>query len=525
MTDPALVASTIASTLGMRDAGDEPLEARLKTFLRDEHLLLVLDNFEQVVEAAPVVADLLAACPALKVLVTSRVRLRVSGEHEHTVPPLEVAEQEEAASVEDVAGSGAVRLFVARARAVKADFALTPETASVVATICRRLDGLPLAIELAAARIKVLPPAALLARLEKRLPLLGGGGRDLPVRQQSMRDAIAWSYDLLSPKEQPLFRRLAVFVGGFTLEAAEAVVGGALDPGVDPFEAVASLVDTSLLRQENGPTGEPRYRMLEMVREFGLERLAASGEEAAVRAAHAAHFLALAERAVLEPHGDTAIYPWLPVLDDEHPNLRAALGWLAGADDAGAFLRLATRLSQFWYLRGHFSEGRRWLEEAVARAGGAPPALRAAALYGAGRLAHYQGDDARAVPLLEEALGLARCVDGSWLTPTALLLLGVVAEDRGQYARAEPPLQEALALYREGGHAGLASLTLGHLGIVAYGRGDLVRADQTLEEALALARTSGDPSPRSPSSGTSGWWLASGATPRKPPPASRRRSP
>ena len=295
--------SAIITALGVREAGDEPLIERLKAVLRDKRLLLVLDNFEQVVEAAPIVADLLGACPDVTVLVTSRVRLRVSGEREVPVAPLGLAALDRHRSVEDVATSEAVRLFVARAEAVQPDFALTPDNAVAVAEICRRLDGLPLAIELAAARVKVLPPAALLARLDHRLPLLTGGGRDLPARQQTMRAAIAWSHDLLTPEEQVLFRRLAVFAGGFTLEAAEAVASGSGEPGIDPFEGVASLLDKSLLRQEAGPGGEPRFSMLETVREFALEQLAASGEEAAIRERHAAWCLALAETAGARPRG------------------------------------------------------------------------------------------------------------------------------------------------------------------------------------------------------------------------------
>ena len=250
ISDPSLVASAIITALGVREAGDAALVDRLKAVLRDKRLLLVLDNFEQVIEAAPVVADVLGTCPGLTVLVTSRVRLRLSGEREVPIPPLGLAEPDRHRGVEDVATSDAVRLFVARAEAVQPDFALTPENAVTVAEICRRLDGLPLAIELAAARVKVLPPSALLARLDHRLPLLTGGGRDLPERQQTMRAAIAWSHDLLTPEEQTLFRRLAVFAGGFTLEAAEAVASGSGEPGIDPFEGVASLLDKSLLRQE-----------------------------------------------------------------------------------------------------------------------------------------------------------------------------------------------------------------------------------------------------------------------------------
>jgi predicted ATPase len=293
IADPALVVPAIAQVLGVREAGDEPLAARLEAFLTERRLLLVLDNFEQVAAAAPLVAELLGACPGIKVMATSRGRLRLSGEREYPVPPLSLPVLEAAASAKEKATSEAVRLFVDRAQAVRPDLALTAETAPAVAEICRRLDGLPLAIELAAARVKVLSPSALQARLERRLPLLTGGGQDLPARQQTMRAAIGWSHDLLPRDEQALFRRLAVFVGGFTLEAAEAVVGA---DGGDIFEGIASLAAKSLLRQTEQDAAEPRYGMLETVREFGLEQLSVSGEEAATRHSHAAWYTVLAEQ-------------------------------------------------------------------------------------------------------------------------------------------------------------------------------------------------------------------------------------
>src|SRR5829696_1428499 len=269
---PDLVAPTIANVLGIRNSGDEPITDRLRAYLQAKQFLLVLDNFEQVVDAPPLLVDLLGGCPRLTVLVTSRTRLRVSSEREHLVAPLELLAPDRPHRVEDVAISPAVQLFVHRAQAVSEAFALSSENASVVAEICRRLDGLPLAIELAAARIKILPPSALLARLEQRLPVLRGGDRDLPARQQTMRDTLAWSYDLLSMPEQALFRKFAVFVGGFSLAAAEAAAAALREGALDPLEGIASLVDKSLLHQEPGLGGEPRYRMLETAREFGLEQ-------------------------------------------------------------------------------------------------------------------------------------------------------------------------------------------------------------------------------------------------------------
>ncbi len=310
IADPDLVLPTIAHALGVRETLDRPLAEQLGSVLRDRTMLLVLDNLEQVVEAAPRVGDLLAAVPGLTVLATSRVVLHLSGEYVYPVSPLALPKRRASTTPEAVATADAARLFVARAQAARIGFALTEANATAVAEIVRRLDGLPLAIELEAARVAHLPPAALLTRLERRLPVLTGSARDAPTRQQTMRDTIAWSYDLLSPAEQTLFQRLAVFVGGCTLDSAEAVSGAfelsvsqvredvqppstprPPDPSTAVFEGIASLTDKSLLRQEEGPDGEPRYRMFETVREYGLERLSESGEEDEIRARHAAFFL------------------------------------------------------------------------------------------------------------------------------------------------------------------------------------------------------------------------------------------
>ncbi len=301
--------------------------------------------------------------------------------------------------------SEAVRLFVQRAHAVKDNFALTDQNAPVVAEICRRLDGLPLAIELAAARIKVLPPAALLAGLDRRLPLLTGGGRDLPARQQTMRDTIAWSYDLLAPEEQPLFRQLAVFVGGFTLEAAETIVISAGDLHITPFDGIAVLLDSSLLRLEPGPGGEPRYRMLETVREYGLEQLESHDEEQTAREAHAAFCLAFAERAapVLLGGNPSA---WLDRLAGDHDNMRAAIDWLCAGDTPQECLRLAGACAWYWYRRGHVREGRERLARAIADAGPEPTAALGHALRWAAELATRAGDIAAATSLARNALAV-----------------------------------------------------------------------------------------------------------------------
>ncbi|MDP9356600.1 MAG: helix-turn-helix domain-containing protein, partial [Chloroflexota bacterium] len=364
LADPALVPAAIAVVLGVREAGGQPLVETLAVALRDKQLLLVLDNCEHLLDAAPVVAELLRACPGLTVLATSRAPLRLRGEREVAVPPLGLPATARPAP-EEIARSEAVRLFVERARAHEADFALTEANAPAVAGIVRVLDGLPLAIELAASRIKLFPPTALLRRLERRLTLLTGGARDLPARQRTLRDAIAWSHDLLTEEERLLFRRLAVFAGGATCEAAEAVADPAGELGV--VNGLAVLVDQSLLRKEDDPDGEPRYRMLETVREYALERLDASGEEAAVRDRHAAWCLALAEAAgaVLWTTYDPGV---VARLEAEHPNLRAALTWFAQASDGEALLRIGATLGRFWYVAGHAREGRGWLERALALA-------------------------------------------------------------------------------------------------------------------------------------------------------------
>jgi len=409
ISDPLLVVPTIAQTLGVRVAGiGAPLES-LKSFLRDRHLLLVIDNFEQVLGAAVELSELLAACPRLHVMVTSRAALRLSAERELLVPPLRLPDPPR-----DVTNLGpghsaaneceSVRLFVDRAQAVNGHFALTDDNAAAVAEICRRLDGLPLAIELAAARTRLLEPQAMLARLEHRLHLLTGGARDLPARQQTLRKTIAWSYDLLDPAEQLIFRRLAVFVGGCTLDAATAVC----DVKIDPLDAVDSLVTKSLVHPVVTAPGEVRLSMYETMREFGLEQLAWTGEVEAGRRRHAEYFLELAEQAEPELWGPTAS-AWHARLDAEHDNLRAALEWgLTAGGDAGSVLapRLAAALARFWWTRSYHSEGRQWLTRALAIAP-AGSAVRMKALHGAAWLAHMLHDSMAARVLLEESLAIA----------------------------------------------------------------------------------------------------------------------
>ena len=487
VTDPALVLPTVAQALGVRHAGSGHLLDTLAATLRDRELLLVLDNLEQVVAAAPEIARLLAACPNLTVLATSRVPLHVSGEQRYPVAPLTLPSQTD--PPERLADAEAVQLFADRARAVDPAFTLSMDNTAAVVEICRRLDGLPLAVELAAARVGVLPPRALLPRLVRTLPVLTGGPCDAAAHQQTVAETIAWSYALLGPEDQALFRRLSVFEGGVTLDAAEAVVGepGAL--GLDAFEGIASLVDNSLLRQEDDPDGEPRYRMLETVREYALERLGASGEEATVRDRHAAWCLALAEAAgaVLWTTYDPGV---VARLEAEHPNMRAALAWFTQTSDGDPLLRIGAALGRFWYIAGHAREGRGWVERALALAPAARTSTRTRALLNAGLQALALGDveaalrDHGAATVMARELGMAK------EEAVGELGQGVALEYRGEYDAAEARFAAALPQFRRAGNGVYQLAATFHLGVAAHGRGDVVRARRLWEETLAEARAS-----------------------------------
>jgi predicted ATPase len=496
-----LVASAIAAALGVREQGRQPLREALVAHLRGRQVLLVLDNAEQVLAAAAaVVAALRAACPGLRLLVTSRVALRLQGEQVYPVPPLALPDTSSQRAPEALGAVAAVALFVQRARAVRPEFALTPQNAAAVAALCAWLDGLPLAIELAAARVGVLPPAALLARLDRALGVLTGGPRDQPARQRTLRDTIAWSYDLLAPQEQTLFRRLAVFAGGATLAAVEAICTPMAPDAAAPARPaaalevlgdLAALVEASLLRCEEDARGEARYRLLEMVREFARERLEATAEGPAARERHLTWCLALAEEAGPQLRGPEQ-QRWLARLEAEHDNLRAALGWAReqGAGEPG--LRLAVALWRFWDVRGHLSEGRSWLDALLAGSRAAPAALRATALSGAGVLAHGQGDYGPATALLEEALALYRKRGDKGGSALALQHLGSVAVDQGDYGQARALYEEALALKRELGDQPGVATSLFDLGLVAHEQGDAGRAAALYAECLARYRGLGD---------------------------------
>ncbi len=513
---PDLVAPAVAHLLGVRDAGNEPLVARLQEFVRERRLLLVLDNFEHLVDAAPLVTDLLSAAAGIRILVTSRTRLRLSGEHEHVVPPLGLAGPTAHVSSEAMAESPAVQLFVDRAQAVQEAFVLTAENAVTVAAICRRLDGLPLAIELAAARAKVLSPAALLARLERRLVVLTGGGRDLPARQQTMRDTIAWSYDLLSAPEQRLFRRLTVFVGGFTLEAAEAIgyrlsaIGDQSDPNDDPFptprppspithhpspttlDLITSLVDKSLLQRVEAADGEPRCSMLETVRELGLERLTAGGEWDEASRRHAAYFLAFAEQR--EPGGALPLrIARLDRFAADHNNLGAACDRLCDGGAVEECLRLADACAHYWYVRGRLSEGATRLHIALATAGAAPSAARGRVLNWASIFAITMGNAQASSTFGQEALEVWNSVGDPLGRAAALYNLAEAEEHHGHWDEAAELFDRAADIWRGEGQLHNLGRALMMRGGVAYSQGDLERAVTIEEEAAALFRHVGAP--------------------------------
>jgi predicted ATPase/DNA-binding XRE family transcriptional regulator len=500
IADAALVPSEVAAVLGLSTAGQQSPDEVVRMALRTRRMLLVLDNLEHLPEAALWVAEVLAACPGVTILATSRSPLRLHDEREVVVAPLGLPESAAPPNPTEIADAPAVRLFVERAAGPS--FRLTADNAAAVTTICRRLDGLPLAIELAAARVKVLSPAELLARLDRMLPLLTGGPLDRSTRLRSMADAIAWSYDLLNSEEQVLFRRLAVFAGGFTLEAAERVAGTSswspCHPATPPpsfavLDLITSLVDKSLLRRLDTDGDEARFGMLATIQEYGLERLAVAGEDAAAQEAHAAYFVELAERAWPAFRQRAGQEPWLNRLEVERGNLRAALGWLDESGDAASLLRLAGALFWFWYIRGPLGEGRSWLERALASPDvDAPDEFRTRAMVGAAVLAHYHGDDEQARTWLEAVLARSECLDDPWLLAFAPLLEGVIAEDHGDYERASARLAEALRLFRAADDQSNAALALTHLGVVAWGRGDVKGAVTLCEEALALQREAQD---------------------------------
>jgi len=526
ISEPDLVASTIAQTLGIREATGRPLQESLQEYLRDKQLLLVLDNFEQILAAAPLVSVLLTGCRRLKILVTSRATLHLYGEQEFPVPPLALPDAKHLATA-SLSDYAAIALFCQRAKAVKPDFVLTTSNAANVAKICIGLDGLPLAIELAAARIKLFSPAALLARLDQRLTLLTGGAHDLPTRQRTLRDEIAWSYELLTPAEQKLFRRLAVFVGGFTLEAAQAVGNAQGDLAINVLDGVAILVDQNLLRQREQPGKEARFGMLETLREYGLAQLEASGEREKIRQDHAIFFVGLAERTEPELLG-RGRQQGLVQLEADLDNFRTAMRWSQiDPNRAEIGLRLAGALAWFAHFSNHANEVRGWLSFILQHAIH-PTRARAKALWGAGMMAMILGDYQQAHiefeasvtlwrqlgdrqglavalrefcglltladrPIIahrcgEESVAYWRTVGSSWDLALALDNLAFAIAAQGDKGQARVLFEEELALFELVGDAWGQASALNGLGCLAGQQGDYVTARMHFTKALALRR-------------------------------------
>ncbi len=534
ISDPELVLPTLAQALDLKEVGEKSLLDLLQAFLRDKHLLLLLDNFEQVITASPLLTNLLTSCPQLKLLITSRAVLHLQGEQEFLVSPLAVPDLKRLPHLEAVAQYAAVALFLQRTQAVRPLFQLTKDNVRAVAEICVRLDGLPLALELAAARNKLFPPQALLKRLEQRLSVLTDGARNLPTRQQTLRNTIQWSYLLLDASEQQLFRWLSVFVGGCSLEAVEKI-WAALEtspPPMSVWDGVASLLDKSLLQQGKQEGDEPRFVMLETIREYGLEALTASGENEAVMQAHAAYFLNLVETAEPELEGPHPAL-WWERLEREHNNIRAVMQWFLESEEEGMALRLGCALWWFWNSRGPASEGRSFLERALMRSEGVAGALRAKALYVVGNFAARMGDfdQAKACCMesmalyqqsgdrkkvghvyghlgfiaclnselgaardyFEESVAIAREVDDTMGIGWQLWWLAYVSFYQGQYLKGLTLAEESLVSFQKAENAGAIAQTLWLLALMHfYFQGNVVKAQTMAEECLALAREMND---------------------------------
>jgi predicted ATPase len=490
----SLIASAIAQAVGVRETGNTSLQENLMEYIGglSQPMLLVLDNFEHLVSAAPVVAEILTAGPKLKVVVTSQAPLHIYGEHEFPVPPLALPDPKSIPPLEELSRLPAIELFVERAQAVKHQFALTKENASAVAAICSRLDGLPLAIELAAARIKLLSPSAMLTRLESRLSLLTGGARDLPTRQQTLRNTVEWSYGLLNDAEQTLLRRFSVFTGGCTLEALEAVCDTKGDLGLDVLDGMASLVDKSLAQQVEQVDKETRFIMLSAIREYALERLAGSNDESATRRAHAAYYLVLAE----EGAADIAAQPeWLDRYEVEHENFRLAIDYLIKTGDAEWGLRLGAALFRFWETREHFAEGRDAIGRLLAlerSASASRPKLRARLLFAGAVMAATQGDYGSARPMFEESI--ASCVElkDNRGVAVALNALAINARDRGELTDASLLFERCLAIWKDLGDPADIARALSNFASVMKMQGEYERASSLYDECLTVFRQVGD---------------------------------
>jgi predicted ATPase len=507
VSDADLVVPVLAKTLGVRESGSRSILENLKENLQQKQVLLLLDNFEQVVSASLQIEELLLACPHITVLITSRALLHIQTEHIFAVPPLALPMITDLPKNKTLEQFASIALFVQRARAIQPTFQVSQSNARAIAEICVRLDGLPLAIELAAARIRLLPPQALLVRLSNSLQVLTGGAQTLPVRQQTLRNTIQWSYDLLDIQEQQLFRRLSVFVGGWTLEAAEVVVraGQQTNPDALPvLDGIASLLDKSLLLQVAQDDEEPRLIMLETIREFGLESLETLGEMKDTQQAHAEYYLALTEKAEAQLGGPQLV-GWLDRLEREHDNLWAALHWFleqgndsdgSSATDVGQTIEMALRMSasleRFWVVRGYRSEGRRFLEQALARNTGVATPVRAKALITAARLAFSQSDYERGETLAREGLALYRELGDTRGIALSLDRLGMAAWRRGDFASARSLMEEDLSLFRKLDDRERVAWSLFTFGLLNSKQGEYARAQDLFEESLAMHRGLGN---------------------------------
>ncbi len=480
--DPELLEHTLIQHLKITRFSALPPRERLARHLADASLMLVLDNFEQIIAAGPTVAALLAACPRLKALITSREALRVSPEHEFPVPPLDLPDPARSTDPSILSRNPAVALFVARAKAIQPEFKLTRANAQAVAEICLRLDGLPLAIELAAARIKVLPPQAILSNLSQRLPLLVAGPRDLPERHRTLRAAVAWSEALLEPQERAVFRRLSVFAGGFTLEAATAVATE--DQGGNSLEIISALVNKNLLRQQPARPAEPRFGMLETIREYAWEQLTASGEAERTCNRHLDYCLSLTER-------EKALFnlpapQWQVLMEEEYDNLRAALAWASARENVDAELRLASGMCRFWFSRGNVGEGYRWVNAALAKSQGASPPLRAKLLHGTAAFDRVRGNKERAVALDQDSLALARSVGDHETMARCLTNLGTTAISQNDPHNAKTLYAECLTLARDLGDRFRIGAAAQGLAAVASAEGEFARAARLYGAAEAI---------------------------------------
>ena len=526
VTLPELVPASIAGPLGIKDVGGRPVLQLLKDFLAEKRMLLVLDNFEQIVDAAPLIAELLAVAEGLKVLVTSRFLLHITAEREFIVPPLSPPPGELLSSLEKIKESDAVQLFTERAKSADPQFELTEKNGRIVAEICSRLEGLPLAIELAAARTRILSPADILEKLESRLAFLTGGARDLPERQRTMQGAIDWTYDLLDEVEKSAFRRFSVFAGSFSVQAAENVYGNPDSRNlIEVVDTITSLVDKSLLIRLEGKGGERRFGMLEVVREYATAALKSAGEYESAARTHAEYFVLLGERA--EPHLQAAqSAEWLDRLEDEHDNLRTAMQWALNNDPSLA-IRLAVAVRNFWLLHSHLGEGYRWLKAALERGGEPPAALRFKLMNGLGLAARFRGDyetarkayadglvagqeagDLQGVALSSRGLGLVAMQQGDTKAAReyfesglaisrkladkfgisiSLSFLGDLARTEKDFARARPLFEESLTLFRELNNKSAVSDALNNLAAACFGDGDHFRSKMHFAEAANIA--------------------------------------